>query len=305
MWMGAVEYMSLKNLGTEQRNEQTPMLDRLSSGEVVRLMNNEDKTVAYAVEQELESITKAVDCIVQAMENGGRLFYYGAGTSGRLGILDASECPPTFGTSHDLVQGVIAGGEQAIVKAIEGAEDNEELGARDVIRSQVCSEDVVVGIAASGRTPYVIGALIEAKKRGASTISLSCNAAAEINRNADISINVVVGPEILTGSTRLKAGTAQKMVLNMLTTASMIRLGKVYKNYMVNVKASNYKLRERVKGIVMQITHVNYEEAERLVEKSGGDVKVAIIMKLKGLTAEKALEELKKAKGKIRSVIEN
>jgi N-acetylmuramic acid 6-phosphate etherase len=180
-------------LETEQRNKQTQRLDLLSSGEIIRLMNNEDKTVANAVECELESISQAVDCIVHAMENGGRLFYYGAGTSGRLGILDASECPPTFGTSPDLVQGIIAGGERAIIKAIEGAEDNEDLGAQDVIRSQVRSKDVVVGIAASGRTPYVIGALTEAKKCGASTISLSCNAAAEINRNADISINVVVG----------------------------------------------------------------------------------------------------------------
>jgi N-acetylmuramic acid 6-phosphate etherase len=303
--MGVVVNMLINKLDTEKRNEQTQMLDSLTSSEIVQLMNNEDKTVAFAVERELASITKAVDCIVQSMENGGRLIYYGAGTSGRLGILDASECPPTFSTSPDLVRGIIAGGEQAIIKAIEGAEDDEALGAQDVIRSEVRSEDVVVGIAASGRTPYVIGALAEAKKRGASTIALSCNATAEINQNADISINVKVGPEILTGSTRLKAGTAQKMVLNMLTTASMIRLGKVYKNYMVNVQATNYKLRERVKGIIMDITDVNYEEAGRLAELSGGDAKVAIIMKLKGLTPETANEELKKAKGRIRDIIEN
>lgn len=298
-----MENVTLNKLDTEKRNEETKMLDRLSSEEIVQLMNNEDKTVAYAVERELPSISKAVDCIVRSMENGGKLYYFGAGTSGRLGILDASECPPTFSTPPELVQGMIAGGEQAMTKAIEGAEDNEDLGIQDVIRSVVRSGDVIVGIAASGRTPYVKGALREAKRRGASTISLSCNRAAEINRHADISINVVVGPEIVTGSTRLKAGTAQKMVLNMLTTAAMIRLGKVYENYMVNVQASNFKLRERVKSIVMDVTDVGYEEAEKLVERSGGDAKIAIVMKLKGLSPEEARDKLARAKGKVREAI--
>jgi len=297
--------MSLEKLETEQKNELTCKLDQLSPLEIVRLMNNEDKTVALAVEQQLSEIARAVEVIGATLENGGRLYYFGAGTSGRLGILDASECPPTFGTLPELVQGFIAGGPEAIVRAIEGAEDNHELGVEDVNKSGVKSGDVVVGIAASGRTPYVKGALYQSQQLGAYTISLSCNSHSEINDNADITINVVVGPEVLTGSTRLKAGTAQKMVLNMLTTGGMIRIGKVYNNLMVNVQATNYKLRERVKHIIMEVADVDYKEAESLVDLSGGDAKIAIVMKLKGVTLETAAQLLQETNGRVRDALES
>lgn len=294
----------LEELMTEMKNHKTVDLDRLSTIEIVKVMNEEDKTVAYAVEQVLEPIAKAIDLITAAMKEGGRLFYFGAGTSGRLGILDASECPPTFGTEPELVQGIIAGGPGAIVEAVEGAEDDLEMGRRDVQKVGVRAGDAVVGIAASGRTPYVIGALEEAKARGAVTISLSCNPTASIDQGADVAINVVVGPEVVTGSTRLKGGTAQKMVLNMLSTVTMINLGKVYGNLMVNLKASNQKLTERVKRIVMDVTGVSYEEAERLTIDSHGDARIAIIMQKAGVSAEEAMERLKRAGGKVRLAIE-
>lgn len=295
--------MSLDKLETEQRNKHTQQLDQLLPLEIIRLMNNEDKTVALAVEQQLSKIAKATEVIVKSLENGGRLYYFGAGTSGRLGILDASECPPTFGTEPELVQGIIAGGPSAIVQAIEGAEDDFELGVEDVKQNGVMPCDVVVGIAASGRTPYVKGALHQSQQIGASTISFSCNSHSELNAHADVTINVIVGPEILTGSTRLKAGTAQKMVLNMLTTTAMIRMGKVYNNLMVNVQATNYKLRERVKRIIMEITSVDYAEAESLVKLSGGDAKTAILMKLKGINVEAATKLLRQANGRIRDCL--
>lgn len=296
--------MLIDKLETEQKNEHTYELDQLSPLEIVRLMNNEDKTVAVAVEQQLSEIAKAVEVIVTSLESGGKLYYFGAGTSGRLGILDASECPPTFGTKPELVQGIIAGGPDAIVRAIEGAEDDYELGVEDINKSGVKSGDVVVGIAASGRTPYVKGALHQSQQLGAYTVSLSCNSHSEINDHADVIINVSVGPEVLTGSTRLKAGTAQKMVLNMLTTGAMIRLGKVYNNLMVNVQATNYKLRERAKHIIMEVTDVDYKEAETLVELSGGDAKIAIVMKLKGVSVEAAIGLLEQTNGRIRDALE-
>jgi N-acetylmuramic acid 6-phosphate etherase len=296
---------NLNELTTEMRNKNSADLDRLPTIEVLKLMNEEDKKVAFAVERELPQISRAVDLIVSALENGGRLFYFGAGTSGRLGILDAAECPPTYGTPPELVQGVIAGGAAALVEAIEGAEDSVELGREDVEKYGVKAGDVVVGIAASGRTPYVIGALEEAKSRNAVTISLSCNPAAVIGQGVDVAINVVVGPEVVAGSTRLKAGTAQKLVLNMLSTATMIRLGKVYGNLMVNVQATNQKLRERVKHIVMEVTGVSYEEADKLTELSGGDARLAIVMQKTGLHATEAAELLERSGGKIREAIEN
>ncbi|MEJ8547005.1 N-acetylmuramic acid 6-phosphate etherase [Brevibacillus borstelensis] len=296
---------NLRELTTEMRNLASEALDQMTSLEIVALMNEEDKKVAHAVEQVLPQVAQAVDLISRAMEGGGRLFYFGAGTSGRLGVLDASECPPTFGTDPQLVRGVIAGGPNALVEAIEGAEDSTELGKEDVMRSGVRPGDVVVGIAASGRTPYVIGALEEAKARQAVTISLSCNPTPGISQGVDVSINIVVGPEVVTGSTRLKAGTATKMVLNMLTTASMVHLGKVYGNLMVNVQATNQKLKERAKHIVMEVTGASYAEAERLITLAGGDARVAIVMKQTGLLAEEARERLKLVGGKLRLAMEN
>ncbi|MGQ7279600.1 N-acetylmuramic acid 6-phosphate etherase [Brevibacillus thermoruber] len=294
----------LEELTTELPNEETQQLDRLSVREILRLMNEEDKKVPFAVERVLDQVADAVELIAASLENGGRLFYFGAGTSGRLGILDASECPPTFGTDPELVQGVIAGGPAAMVRAIEGAEDSPELGRQDVHTYGVKAGDVVVGIAASGRTPYVIGALREARRLNAATIALSCNEHAVIDAFADVAINVVVGPEVLTGSTRLKAGTAQKLVLNMLTTATMIKLGKVYGNLMVSVQATNVKLRERVKWIVMEVTGASYAEAERLAELANGDAKTAIVMKLTGRGAEEARRLLDEAGGRIRDVLD-
>ncbi|WP_400164319.1 N-acetylmuramic acid 6-phosphate etherase [Brevibacillus sp. TJ4] len=295
---------NLEQLTTEEKNESSRDLDRLSARDIVQMMNDEDKKVPFAVERELDQIAAAIEVIVAALENNGRLFYFGAGTSGRLGILDASECPPTFGTDPELVQGVIAGGPSAVVKAVEGAEDSQELGQEDVRTYGVTNKDVVVGIAASGRTPYVIGALREARNVGAKTISLSCNANALISEGVDVAINVVVGPEVLTGSTRLKAGTAQKLVLNMLTTAAMIRLGKVYGNLMVNVQATNQKLQERVKRIIMEVTGVNYAEAEKLAKLADGDAKTAILMRLTGTSKEEATRLLNVTKGRIREAIQ-
>ncbi|USG64467.1 N-acetylmuramic acid 6-phosphate etherase [Brevibacillus ruminantium] len=294
---------NLHELTTEMRNQASLMLDRMTSLEILTLMNEEDKKVAGAVEQVLPEVARAVDMIACALERGGRLFYFGAGTSGRLGVLDASECPPTFGTDPQLVRGVIAGGSVALVEAIEGAEDSADRGKEDVRENGVRSGDVVVGIAASGRTPYVMGALEEAKACQATTISLSCNPAPDIAHGADLSINIVVGPEVVTGSTRLKAGTATKMVLNMLTTATMVHLGKVYGNLMVNVQATNQKLRERAKHIVMEVAGAGYEEAEQLIALADGDARVAIVMKKTGLAAPEARDRLSRAGGKLRQVI--
>lgn len=289
---------------TEGRNPNTENLDALSVMEIVKKINEEDKKVALAVEQELEYVAKAVELIVESLENGGRLFYFGAGTSGRLGVLDAAECPPTFGTDPGLVQGVIAGGLGALVEAVEGAEDEPEWGREDVEKIGVRAGDVVVGIAASGRTPYVLGALTEAKKRGAKTVSLSCNRGAAISALADVAIAPVVGPEVITGSTRMKAGTAQKMVLNMLTTASMVRLGKVYGNLMVHVQATNSKLKERVKKIIYEATGCTRLEAVELAELAQGDARVGILMKWKGITADEARRQLDLAGGRIREALE-
>ncbi|PLS16145.1 N-acetylmuramic acid 6-phosphate etherase [Bacillus sp. M6-12] len=293
---------NLSQLTTEMRMEDIE-LDTLSSLEIVKYMNEEDKKVAFAVEKELPKIAKAVDLITEKLNNGGRLFYIGAGTSGRLGILDASECPPTFGTDSSLVQGIIAGGPQAIMQAVENAEDSVELGREDIEKRNISQGDVVVGLAASGRTPYVIGALQEAKARAAATITISCNANDKISKIADVAINILVGPEVLAGSTRLKAGTAQKMALNMLSTGAMIRLGKVYGNLMVAVQATNEKLRERVKRIIMETTNVSYDTATKLSEQANGDATVAIIMAKTGLDAEAARNLLANSNGSIRKAI--
>lgn len=295
---------NLQELQTEMRNQASERLDQMSALETVTLMNEEDQKVALAVKAALGDVAKAVEVIAAALQRGGRLLYFGAGTSGRLGVLDASECPPTFGTPPGMVQGVIAGGPAALVEAIEGAEDSMELGREDVQRIGVTSQDVVVGIAASGRTPYVIGVLEEARRRQAKTIALSCNPEPDISQGVDIAINLIVGPEVVTGSTRLKAGTATKMVLNMLTTASMVQLGKVYGNLMVHLQATNQKLRVRAKQMVMQATGAGSEEAEQLIAEASGDVRVAIVMKLAGLTKEQAAQRLHRAAGRVRQAIE-
>jgi N-acetylmuramic acid 6-phosphate etherase len=291
---------------TETRNPATAHIDTVSTLEMVRLMNAEDARVAEAVAVELPQIAAAIDHIAARMREGGRLIYIGAGTSGRLGILDAVECPPTFGTAPDQVVGLIAGGERAIIKAVEGAEDDASGGARDIAVLEVGVLDSVVGIAASGSTPYVLGGLNEARRRGALTVSLACNRPASIQEIAEIDIAPVVGPEVITGSTRLKAGTAQKMVLNMLSTGVMIRLGKTYGNLMVDVQATNVKLQERARRIIVQACEVNEAEARAALERCEGEVKTAIVMLLgKIANVAEARARLDAAEGVVRRALGN
>ncbi|CCG89871.1 N-acetylmuramic acid 6-phosphate etherase [Pediococcus pentosaceus] len=295
--------INLSDLTTETRNEETMNLDELSTAEILKIMNSEDQKVAQRVGKVLPDITQAVEQIILSFNKKGRLFYIGAGTSGRLGVLDAAECVPTFGINPKMVQGLIAGGMKAMTIAVEGAEDSLELGARDLQSQNLTNKDIVVGIAASGRTPYVIGGLDYAKKVGAATISLACNDHAKISKHADINIEIAVGPEILTGSTRLKSGTAQKLVLNMLSTASMVGIGKVYKNLMVDVKPTNAKLVERSKHIIMEATDVSYTVANDMFEKAGKDVKLAIVMILTNVDLNEAKKRLQVAKGFVRKTI--
>jgi len=294
---------NLSKLTTEQINQGSINIDQMSSLEIIKLMNAEDQLVAEAVNQELPRIAAVIDAIYHSFKNDGRLFYIGAGTSGRLGILDASECPPTFCTPPEMVQGIIAGGEKAIKTAIEGAEDSRDEGANDLKARGLSSSDIVVGLAASGRTPYVIGALEYARRVGAVTVALSCNKNAEMSQYADHKIEVEVGPEVLTGSTRLKAATAQKMVLNMLTTASMIKMGKVYNNLMVDLHASNKKLMERACRMVMNITGVSLEEAETALQLTNLKVKPAILMILGSVTLNEANQLLQDTDGFLREAI--
>lgn len=295
--------INLGNLTTEARNEQTMNLDTMSIVEILQAMNQEDRKVPEAIGKKLPQIAAVTEQIVKAFNQGGRLIYTGAGTSGRLGILDAAECVPTFGTPPEMVQGLIAGGMSAMTVAVEGAEDSLEFGQQDLKNIDLTDKDIVIGIAASGRTPYVIGALNYAKEVGATTAALSCNEGAEISKHADYAIEVNVGAEVLTGSTRLKAGTAQKLVLNMLSTVSMISIGKVYKNLMVDVKPTNIKLVERAKQIIIQATECSYEEAERAFIASEENVKVAIIMVLTGSTKEEAASRLVSGNGFVRKAI--
>lgn len=295
--------LQLSKMTTETRNPKTLELDAMSTTDILHVMNEEDRLLAKAIAKELGPIEKAVETIATSFEKGGRLIYVGAGTSGRLGLLDAVECPPTFGTVPEQVVGLLAGGHKAFVKAVEGAEDSKELGRGDLEVIKLTDKDTVVGIAASGRTPYVVGALEYANSVGAPTVALACNKESEIGRVSKIVIEVVPGPEILTGSTRLKAGTVQKMVLNMLSTVSMIRVGKVYKNLMVDVQQTNEKLHVRAENIVMKITSCDRVEARNYLKESEGSVKVAIIMYLVGCKKEEALEKLEKAKGHIREAI--
>lgn len=289
--------MNLEKLITEARNPDTMSIDNQSSLGIVELINQEDQKVAVAIQNILPEIAKVVDYIVAALQSGGRLFYLGAGTSGRIGILDASECPPTYGTDPELVQGLIAGGAQAILRAVEGAEDSDALAAEDLKSKQLSALDLVIGIAASGRTPYVIGGLRYARSMGCKTVSLTCSPDSEMSRVADHSLTVVTGPEVIMGSTRMKAGTAQKMVLNMLTTATMIKLGKVYSNLMVDVQATNLKLKERAKRIVTLATGVSHSQAEEALSATNGSVKLAIIMILAGASAEEASQLLQAGGG--------
>lgn len=294
---------TLSQLVSEERNPDTLDLDMLNSLELVTKLNTQDKQVPAAIEKELPQIAKAVDIISEAFTSDGRLLYVGAGTSGRLGILDASECPPTFGVNESMVVGLIAGGDKAMRRSIEGAEDSSSLGKQDLVKQKLCNKDVVVGIAASGRTPYVIGALEYASSVGAKTVALSCNPDSVIAKRADIAISPIVGAEALTGSTRMKSGTAQKLVLNMLTTASMVRIGKSYQNLMVDVQATNKKLIARAIRIVMQATDCSDHEATDILEQSNFDVKIAILMKLTGASLEEAKQRLAASSGFLRNAI--
>ncbi len=295
--------IDLSKLVTESRNQASEQIDTLSTLEILKVINNEDKKVALAVQQTIPEITQVVDTVVNAFQSGGRLIYSGAGTSGRLGILDASECPPTFGANPDLVVGLIAGGHQAILQAVENAEDNRELGASDLKQINFNAQDVLVGIAASGRTPYVLGAMEYALSAGATVVSLSCNQQSPMSELAQISITPIVGPEVVTGSSRMKAGTAQKLILNMITTAAMIRSGKVFSNLMVDVQASNAKLLQRQKNIVMEATGCSKQQAIQALEQSANHCKTAILMILSGLDAQTAQQKLSKHNGFIRHAL--
>ncbi len=302
---------TLGKLVTEQRNENSMTIDTLSIEGALRVINNEDKKIALAVEQEIPYIARAVKIVVNSFRSGGRLIYVGSGTSGRLGILDASECPPTYGTNPSMVQGMIAGGKKAVFKSQEGAEDKEETAISDLNKLKVNTNDVVCGIAASTRTPYVIAAIKEAKRLGAKTLFVTTNPRSLLNKkmfsalrkNIDVAICVAVGPEVIMGSTRMKAGTAQKLVLNMITTTAMIQLGKVYENMMVDLKLYNKKLQERAKRIVMMATGASYETAEQTLRHADGHVKTAIVMLKKNLTAPEARTLLKKSNGFVRKAI--
>jgi len=293
----------LEHLISEERNPNTMEIDLLPTVEVLRVINREDRSVPDAVEKVIAEIACAVDRIVDAFGKGGRLVYLGAGTSGRLGVLDAAECPPTFSVPADMVVGLIAGGAGALSQATEGAEDDAEAGVTALKDIGLTRRDVVVGIAVSGRTPYVVGGLTYAKTLGATTVALSCNRDAAISHVADISILPVVGPEVLTGSTRLKSGTAQKLVLNMLSTASMIRSGKCYQNLMVDLKPTNMKLVARAARIVTQATGCTAEQAQEALRRSGNDVKLAILVTVTGMSLSRAKAALQSAGGFLRKAI--
>ncbi|MFI3683620.1 N-acetylmuramic acid 6-phosphate etherase [Vagococcus fluvialis] len=295
----------LENLTTEKRNEDTLNLDKLSIIETVTKMNQEDEKVIAAIEKKKESIAAVIEQVVKSLKNGGRLFYFGAGTSGRLGILDAAECVPTFSTDPELVQGIIAGGESAMTVAVEGAEDSTTLAEEDFRERGLTDKDIVIGISASGRTPYVIGGLKYAAEVGATTASISCNENAEISTFASFPIEVTAGPEILTGSTRLKSGTLQKLILNMISTISMVHLGKVYGNLMVDVKPTNEKLVERAKNIIVEATGCTKEEATHYFEDSDEQVKLAIIRILTKTSKEEGLALLEANNGFIRKAVDN
>src|SRR5699024_2554049 len=297
--------MDLDKLQTELRNEESQGIETKSTGEIISIINSEDQKVAYAVRESLKDIEKAVDIIYEKVLNGGRLIYIGAGTSGRLGVLDASECPPTYGVSYDLIQGIIAGGDRALRFAAEGAEDDEETIKDDLKKINFSDKDVLMGIAASGRTPYVVSGLKYANEIGATTVSMSNVKNSLLSQNAQYPIEVIVGPEIVTGSSRMKAGTSQKMVLNMITTTLMIKLGKIYNGYMVDVRPSNEKLVNRSINIISSTTGISKEDAKKYLEKSGMDVKLAIIMSLGQIEKDVAEKLLQENGGNVALVIRN
>ncbi len=289
----------LASLLTEQVNSESAGIDSMPTEEVLRIINLEDRKVADAVGREISAIARAVDRIVAAIENGGRVFYIGAGTSGRLGVLDAAECPPTFNAAPETVQGIIAGGEAALSRSTESTEDDPATGAHDLVSRGFTHKDVLVGIAASGRTPYVLGAVAEAKRLGASTIGVSCTPNSELSRAVEIAIAPLPGPEVITGSTRMKAGTATKLVLNMLTTGSFIRLGYVFGNLMVNVQPKNQKLADRARRIVAQSTGLTEEAAGKLLADAGNSVRTAIVMKRAAVGKDEAEQRLARVRGRV------
>ncbi len=294
----------IQGLATEQRNPRSENIDTATTREILEIINIEDHLVPEAVRAEISYIAKAVDIVVEAFRAGGSLIYVGAGTSGRLGILDASECPPTYGTPPELVRGIIAGGREAVFRSQEGAEDVAAHGKRDLEADGVTAADVVCGIAASRRTPYVVGAVEHARAVGCRTLFVTCNPRSEFNLDVDVAICPVVGPEVIMGSTRMKAGTAQKLVLNMITTASMVRLGKVYHNMMIDLQMTSKKLVERSKRVVMMVTGVDYEEAASVLEIADGHVKTALVMILSKVSVDEARGRLEKSGGFVRAAIE-
>ncbi|MBF6635137.1 N-acetylmuramic acid 6-phosphate etherase [Rouxiella silvae] len=295
--------MNLGALVSETRNPATSRLDEMSTLEMVTCFNDEDRKVPLAIQAVLPQIAEAVERAAASFLAGGRLIYLGAGTSGRLGVLDASECPPTFGVQHGMVIGLIAGGPGALLKAVEGAEDNAELGVEDLKNLNLTADDTVVGLAASGRTPYVIGALRYARHLGCATVAISCNPDSPIAHEAQVAISPVVGPEALTGSTRLKSGTAQKLVLNMISTGAMVKIGKVYQNLMVDVKATNVKLVDRACRIVVEATGAERQDAEAALQQTGFEVKPAILIILAQVSAEEAIERLARHNGFLRAAL--
>jgi N-acetylmuramic acid 6-phosphate etherase len=295
----------LEHLATEKPNPASASIDVLPTAEILAIMNADDQQVAPAVGREIPNIARAVDAIVEALDRGGRVFYIGAGTSGRLGVLDAAECPPTFDVEPELVQAIIAGGEAALARATEASEDRPEAGEADLRDRGFRAADVLVGLTASGRTPYVLGAVRYARSLGAVTIGVTCNADAELSRLVDIPIAPLVGPEIIAGSTRLKSGTAQKLVLNMLSTATMIRRGCVYRNLMVNVQPKNVKLRDRARRIVAQAAGVDQERAAQALAEAGGNVRAAIVMLRRGVGLERASELLRAAGNRVGAALES
>lgn len=301
-------FNEIKNLSTESINTSSISIDKLDTIEILKIINEEDKKVAFAIEKELSNITNAVDNIALRFNQCGRLIYVGAGTSGRLGVVDASECPPTFGTNPEMVQAIIAGGKDAMYEAQEGVEDSMEKGALALEELIITNKDVICGIAASGRTPFVLGAMEYAKKMGCYVIFITTAEQDENSKSIglyDCLINPVIGAEVVTGSTRMKSGTAQKMVLNMLTTASMIKLGKTYNNVMIDLQLKNAKLVERAKKTIMEICDLNYEQANILLNESKGNVKVAIVMSKCNVNFEKANELISQANGFVKIAIEN
>lgn len=296
-------FEELKKLITEARNPASEDIDNKSTEDILQIINREDHLIPDAIAKEIPYIARAVDILVEVFRKGGRLFYIGAGTSGRLGVLDATECPPTYGTPPDLVQGIIAGGESALTMAKEGSEDQSAQAVEDLMQAGFTANDVACGIAASYRTPYVLAAVKKARELQAKTLFVTCNPRSSLNIDVDVAICPVVGPEVVMGSTRMKAGTATKMVLNMLTTASMIRMGKVYGNMMVDLMTNSRKLEERCKRTVMMVTGVDYREASRVLARADGHVKTALVMILKGVNADEAREKLAASNGFVRQAI--